>query len=250
MRSRNWIRICGAYGKTVDNYMFPTTSKNQDNYGFHSTIHLHALIDAHAKWIQRFLDVGWDGYLFSVMFHELGGSRKTKLIQMNHEVEQIYNRLVTRMVRDPRSQSWAGYLPIGVFVPDLPVPKVRKAKKSTIADVSINDGLHMGGIVLGNRWGRIREGLDKHFEVKKKQYLSDKIRNIHVERIKRTPHDAVDYTFKSLLKRTSTPDDVLILDWGGSAQRPDFLRETMRKSLGRDRTIWRASDNAGCQHCR
>ena len=242
MRSRNWNRICVIYGKTVDNYMFPTTSKNQDDYSFHGTIHLHAFIDAHAEWIQPFLDAGWDGYLFSVMFHELGGSRKTKLIQMSHEVEQIYNRLVTRMVRDPRSQSWAGYLPVGVFVPDLPVPKVRKAKKSTIKDVSINDGLHMGGIVLGNRWGRIRTSLDEYFEKKKKQYLSDKVRDIHVERIKRTPDSAVGYTFKSLLKRTSTPDDVLVLNWGGSAQRPDALREIMRRSLGKDRTIWGSSD--------
>jgi len=103
----------------------------------------------------------------------------------------------------------------------------------------------MGGIVLGNRWGRVRTGLKKHFKEYEDEYVTGKIRKIYVEPITHTPENAVEYTFKSLLKRTSKPDDVLVLNWGGSARRPDVLREGMRKALGRDRTMWMPGDNGG-----
>ena len=223
--------------------MFPTTSINENNYGFHSTRYLQLIIEAHAQWIKELLGLGWDGYLFTVMFHNLPGSRDAKVTQMKQEVEQLYGRLATRMVRKPRSPRWAGYLPVGLFIPDLPVPKSRKGKKSTIADVSINDGLHMHGILLGNKWGRMRMGSDKH-ETNIGQYLTAKVRNIHVAPIMHNPDYVVEYALKGLVKRTAFPDDVLPLNWGGSVRRPDFLRETMRKFLGRDRTIWMSRKDA------
>jgi hypothetical protein len=218
--------------------MYPTTSKIECDYGFHSTAHLKAIVDAFGKWTKKYLDKGWDGYLFQVMFHDLAGSRETKIIQMKQEVERVYNRLATRMVRKPNSPSWTGYLPIGLFVPELPVPKKRKSKKSTIADVSINDGLHMSGIVLGNRWGRVRESLTDHFKEFEDNYVTGKVREIYVERITHDPEYTVDYALKSLPRRNSSPDDVFLLNWGGSARRPDFWREMIRKGLNRDRTIW------------
>jgi hypothetical protein len=211
--------------------MCPTTSKIKSDYGFHSTVHLKAIVDAFGQWTKEYLDMGWDGYLVSIMFHDLAGSRETKVIQMKQEVERVYNRLATRMVRKPNSPSWAGYLPIGLFVPDLPVPKRREGKKSTIADVSINDGLHMHGIVLGNRWGRVRESLMDHFKEFEDQYVSGKVRHIDVRRITHDPEYTVDYTLKSLPRRNSSPDDVLLLNWGGSARRPSIFREMIRKAL-------------------
>jgi len=225
--------------------MLSNSNQIQNDYSFNSTQHLQALIQAHTHWIKGFLDAGWDGYLFSVMFHQLAGSRKTMIIQMQQELERVYNRLGTRMVRKTWSPRWAGYLPVGLFVPDLPVPKIRKGKKSTIADVSINDGLHMGGIVLGNKWGRVRTGLEKHFQEEEDKYVTGKIRGINIRRITHDLENAVEYTFKSLKRRTFSPADVLVLNWGGSARRPSIFKEMIRKALGRDRTIWMSSDN-GC----
>jgi len=202
--------------------MYPTVSKNERDYGFDSTAHLKAIVDAFGKWTKKYLDMGWDGYLFQVMFHGLAGSRETKIIQMKQEVERVYNRLATRMVRKPNSPSWAGYLPIGLFVPELPVPKKRKSKKSTIADVLINDGLHMSGVVLGNRWGRVRESLVDHFREFEDHYVTGKIREIYLDDITHDPEYTVDYALKSLPRRSSSPDDVLLLYWGGSARRPTF----------------------------
>jgi len=213
--------------KFMVSFMVSNSDQMQNDYSFNSTKHLQALIQGHAHWIKGFLDAGWDGYLFSVMFHQLAGSRKTMIIQMQQEVTRVYNRLGTRMVRKPRSPRWAGYLPVGLFIPDLPVPKRRKSKKSTIADVSINDGLHMGGIVLGNKWGRVRTGLKKHFKEEEDTYVTGKIREILIKQITHDLENAVEYTFKSLKRRTFSPGDVLVLYWGGSVGRPDFLREKM-----------------------
>ena len=44
---------------------------------------------------------------------------------------------------------------MGIFCPDLPVPKSRDGERASVADVSINDGLHMNEIIVANQWGRI-----------------------------------------------------------------------------------------------
>ena len=197
---------------------------------------IQRIIDGWTDWMQGFINKGWNAYLVSVLFHQLAGSRKTKLLQMNQEIERTYNRLGTRMVRKSWSPKWAGYHPIGFFIPDLPVPKSRWNKKSKIADVSINDGLHIGGIILANKWARIRTDLREHFIKDKHIYEQGKIRSIDVQPITHHLKDVVDYTFKSLKRRTSSLNDVLVLNWGGSARRPDFLRVTMRKFLKQGRT--------------
>jgi hypothetical protein len=122
-----------------------------------------------------------------------------------------------------------GYLPIGIFVPDYPVPKSRGGGGNTIADVSINDGLHMGGIVIANRFGKIPTYLESHFREEKRTYRSGKVRYIDVRRITHDVAKVVDYTFKSLKRRTCTPDDVVVLNWGGSELRPTIFTEADRR---------------------
>jgi hypothetical protein len=98
-------------------------NKNSRNFGFDSREHLEAITAAHAVWINRYINDGWDAYFFTVMFNHISGSREKRIIQMHQEMEKMYNRLATRMVRKPRSLQWKGLLPIGLFSPDLPVPK-------------------------------------------------------------------------------------------------------------------------------
>ena len=217
---RTWNRKCGSYGQmgNLDN------SKNDNlsnDCSLNSTIQLQARIQGHAQWIQQFLDAGWDGYFFTVMFNNLAGKRDTKVIQMHREVTTLYDHLAKAMVRKRRSPKWAGYFPIAIFSPDLPVPKSRNGQKSTIADVSINDGLHSHGIVLANQWGRVQVPLDEYFEENREQYLTGKIRDIDVRRITHDPGYVVEYGLKGLMRRTSSDDEVLVLDWGGAYLRPN-----------------------------
>jgi hypothetical protein len=157
------------------------------NFGFDSRKHLEAITAAHAVWINRYINDGWDAYFFTVMFNHVSGSREKRIIQMHQEMEKMYNRLATRMVRKPRSLQWKGLLPIGLFSPDFPVRKFGLGEGGILEDVSINDGLHMHGIILANRWGRIPIGLHEHFREKMDHYRTSKIRRVHVEPIRHSP---------------------------------------------------------------
>jgi hypothetical protein len=154
------VRQCGwtplANVQTVP--MLKNLASLHSNFQKHSYYRKHSnfqyqhrltLIQAHADWAQGWLNEGWDGYLFSFMFNQLPGSRHAMVQQMHQELLRWYGRLATRTVRKPRSPVWIPFLPKGIFVPDLPVPK---RSKQNIRDVSTNDGLHMHGIVVANRW--------------------------------------------------------------------------------------------------
>jgi hypothetical protein len=232
------VQLVKQFNYEVENFsMYPSSSSSSGDNNPHylSTNDLQKIINEWTRWIKSFTAEGWDAYLVSILFNELPGSIKTKKIQMNQANEWMYNRLGTRMVRNTRSEKWKRYLPVGIFVPDFPVPKYRKdCEKSTIEDVSINDGLHMGGIILGNRWGRIRHGLQRHFKHEKTLYRTGKIRSIGVKYIKPTTYDlekAVDYTFKSLKRRTCTPDDVQVLNWGGAGPSSEATRRWMMRAF-------------------
>jgi hypothetical protein len=180
--------------------------REHSNFRYH---HRLALIQAHADWAQQWLDRGWDGYLFSFMFNQLPGSRHAMVQQMHQHIEnRWYGRLATRTVRKTRSPVWIPFLPKGILVPDLPV---FKRAKLGLRDVSINDGLHMHGIVVANRWARIPETLDVHFEENPGTYLSRKLRHIDVRRITHSAEYVTEYALKSLKRRTFFEDDILVL---------------------------------------
>jgi hypothetical protein len=213
--------------------MYPRSisSNGFNDHHYISTNQIKQIIEAWTQLIESFICKGWDAYLVSVLFHELAGSTQAKKTQMNQAIERIYSRLATRMVRKTQSERWKRYLPIGIFVPDWPVPKYRnKHKKSTIEEVSINDGLHMGGIILGNGWGRIRNSLDLHFKEEKDLYETDQIRSIHVRPITHNLEKTADYSFKALKRRTCSMDDILVLNWGGSAPYSEATRRGIMRA--------------------
>jgi hypothetical protein len=170
--------------------------------------HRLALIDAYGDWLQQWLSEGWDGYLFTFLFNQLPGSRRAMVHQMHQQLERWYGMLATRIVRKPRSPGRASFLPKGIFVPDLPVPKRCKVG---IGDVSINDGLHVHGIVVANRWARLPETLDVYFQENLKKFLVGKLRHIDVELIRDRPRYTVGYALKGLKRPTFSEDDVLVL---------------------------------------
>ena len=82
-------------------HMSSYNNKHLRNFGFDSRKHLEAIVAAHAVWINRYINAGWDAYFFTVMFHHISGSREKRIMQMQQEIEKVYNRLATRMVRKP-----------------------------------------------------------------------------------------------------------------------------------------------------
>jgi hypothetical protein len=166
------------------------------------------LIQGYGNWVQQHLNEGWDGYLFTFLFNQLPGSLRAMGQQMERELLRWYGRLATRTVRKPRSPKWAPLLPKGIFVPDLPV---FKRSKQDLRDVVINDGLHMHGIVVANRLGRISEPLDVHFGRKLEEYLTGNLRHIDVQPITRKPGYVTGYGMKGLKRPSFSPDQILVL---------------------------------------
>jgi hypothetical protein len=193
-----------------------------------------SFIAGHTHWIDGLVQNDWKTYYVSVLFHPLNGNRQSQLEQMKREINRLYTRLATRTVKDTRSPTWKRYLPVGIFVPDLPVGKYKGQTKITIADASINDGLHINGIIVANRWGKIRTGLVKHFKDNRDCYKTGTVRSIGVTRIKDDLGDVVDYAFKCVKRRAFSVDDVMLLDWGGSSK-VSGTEETARRKLGLDR---------------
>ena len=83
--------------------------------------------------------------------------------------------------------------------------------KTPILDVSTNNGLHMHGIILANRWGRLTDPLDVHFRDKRATYVAEKIRSIHVVKIKNRPQYTTDYAGKGLKRLCFNAAHILIL---------------------------------------
>ena len=127
---------------------------------------------------------------------------------MNDEVQRVYSTFVTRVVRNPRSESQKAALPFLITVPDRPVPK---RKKQEISDLTINDGLHLHGILCVPRNCRLKVDVPTHFEAKKAVYVKNRLIRIDVEPIYsvRVNH-VVDYAFKALKNGNATSDDIQI----------------------------------------
>jgi hypothetical protein len=189
-------------------------------YGFSGSKVKLVLINAYGAWIQQYVDVGWDPYLVTFTFNYIPGSMDMKMRQMYKEVTFVYGRLLTRMIRRPRSPNWLPFLPRGVFLADLPV---YKQEKQSLRNVVVNDGLHVGGIVLAHQWGRLQEPLDVHFPENIKVYQTEHLRcrkgklsgavesPIHVVPITHSSAYTTEYALKAARRDKISLADVLIL---------------------------------------
>jgi hypothetical protein len=166
------------------------------------------LIHGYQQWTQDYVDQGWDPYEISFMYHQLPGSRSSILEQMKDEIYRVNSRLVTRFDRNPRSAAGFNRLPRMMLFPDLPV---YKRTKRALDDVSINDGLHYGGIALTPPISRFSSTLDAHFNLDQKKYVNHRLARIHVEPIISNPAYVTDYVAKSMKRGTVSEDDVVIL---------------------------------------
>ena len=173
-----------------------------------------SVIDAYARWVADFTAQGWDAYLASTIC--LGQCRRR-----DHAAMGMFSKLVTRTVRDPRSPKMGPLLPRAVFAPDLPVTK---HSPEPPRDPPTNDGLHMHGIILANRSGRLKEPLDQHFEQKRSTYLIGTLRTIDLRIIDRDPWKATEYALKGLKGSCFNADHLLVL--------PRSLGELQDKVLG------------------
>lgn len=144
--------------------------------------------------------------MVTLMFDELPGSVQAQIVQMHQAAIGVYSRLATRMVRKPRS--WLHLLPRAIFAPDL---QVAKHSTKLLREPPANDGLHMHGIILANRLGRLKDPLDRHFQQKGRTYLIGKLQTIDLRKIDHDPEYTTAYALKGLKRPCFSTDHLLVL---------------------------------------
>jgi hypothetical protein len=164
------------------------------------------VIDEYSPFIKRYVDESWKPFFLSFTFKPL--SNRNRIAQMADEVERVYSTLVTRVVRTPRSPLKTNSNPILIGIPDYPV---RKHHKEPLNDPSINDGLHMHGILLIPPNSRLKENVLSHFNQHKPLYVQNRLLELDVKPIDTNLPRVVDYAFKSVKNGRVDLDDVLIL---------------------------------------
>jgi hypothetical protein len=164
--------------------------------------------EGYGTWIEYYVNNGWTPYLFTFMFNPLASAQQVQVAQMHEEITTVYRKLATRVVRKPRSVIHSQLLPKGIFFLDAPV---FKRQKQPLRDVSVNDGLHMHGVIVAKTTRRLQVGLDEHFRDNQGIYLTPKLHRIHVKLIDHLPFYVTGYAGKALKSPRFTGDDVLIL---------------------------------------
>lgn len=168
---------------------------------------------------QRVAD-GWMPSLVTLLFSPVPGRPEAVLAQMFNEAERDYRTFITRVARRPLSPRSQDSLPVLIIAPDLPVGKTGKP----LADVAVNDGLHLHGVLLVPPRSRLPLPVDEHFRQNQVLYLEssskpdglDGPRPSRLVRIDVRPIDGpvepvVTYALKSVARHRFTPDDVLVL---------------------------------------
>jgi hypothetical protein len=166
------------------------------------------ILEAYGTWVKDHVRQGWDPYFLSFMFHQLPGSRQAKIQQMHEEITVFYRKLITYVEREPRLNKNADKLPRGVFFPDVPA---HTSQKQGLRAVTVNDGLHMHGVVVIPKKSRLKISLDEHVL---ENYEKD--RSYKMYRIDVVPVDArivytTDYAGKALKTPRFDQGDILIL---------------------------------------
>lgn len=162
-----------------------------------------------ARLVTDRLDNGWSGYMVTVMFSNIHGSRPSVLQTMKDDVARLYSILVTDVHRKPRTAP-TDQLPVLLGALDLPVIKRRRMVGT---QPSYNDGLHFHGLVLLPPTSRLKQDLAEYFHEKRGLYVraGKPIERIHVQPLDHDPTRATDYVLKTVRKgRISYDDGVLV----------------------------------------
>ena len=198
----------------------------------HTQSSVNAIIQGYYGLIKPRVDKGgWNSFLLTFMFKPLNGSKQAIIAQMHDEVDRVFSTFITRIVRNPHFEHQKDNRPILFAAPDFPVFK--KAKQA-LHDVSINDGLHMHGILTVPWQCRLRRGVKDQFEKDRALYVKNRLLNLDV----RTIEDAnlpevVDYALKGLKRNAISYDDIMIFPRSSSEGRSKCIYENQpNKGIG------------------
>jgi len=180
-----------------------------------------SIIQAWSSWIKEITERRYRGEIWyasdvTLMFNHIPGDFRRKWMVMADEADRVYSTLIRHVVHNPRSPSQAAKLPICIVAPDYPVKKqTGMSARAVLAEVTINDGLHLNGIMLAPIDTRLRVTLKMHFDPNGQNYRhyvkeGYPLRRIHVQPVIKKSKVMADYTLKSLKWRIPELDHILI----------------------------------------
>ena len=164
----------------------------------------------YATWAEEFVADGYQPYLLTFMFDQMRGSLDRVGHQMLREIERVYTCHLTRVVRKPNSPFHLHERPVWLCSLDRPV---FKHVKSSLRDVTVNDGLHAHAAAFYWPRNRLDEDLNAHFESHRDLYIipGHSLARIDVEPITYDPGYVTGYARKSVRLGRVGEDAVLIL---------------------------------------
>src|SRR5438128_309088 len=107
------------------------------------TLTAHPLSRGYWKWIFDEILTGWSQFYVSIMFAPLPGTQGARDAQMQRIIQgPFYSELCKRLDRHSRRRGRHQYSPHVILFPDMPV---FKHQKQSLAQVTLNGGLHYNG---------------------------------------------------------------------------------------------------------
>ena len=184
------------------------TSTNND--GVLNTLHNRkSHVTGFVEMIDERVRIGWRPHFITLQFRQLPGKTKSVLDQMRIEVETLYRKLISRVQRFPRTKHGSLNVPFLLGCADLPISK---RQKTSLAEVSINGGLHHHEILLLPPNSRLRTDLTTHFDQEQRLYRKDSLlSSIFTEPIDEDIERVVGYAFKGVVSGRLNYGDAVIL---------------------------------------
>jgi hypothetical protein len=190
-----------------------------------NTRHLRIeLLNAFGDWVNNLAKQGYQPYLMTFLFNHIRGHPRWVSSKMLADVEHFHRTLLKWIVSNPRTAP-IHPLPALIALPDRPI---RKHLKQSLADVSINSGLHVHGIIAIPPRSRLTVELDEHVRAQYGTYTNPqytRIRHIDVEKITSRPAYVTGYGLKALKNDPAVYDSLLILPKSTSEVPPRQRRE-------------------------
>jgi hypothetical protein len=193
----------------MDNQRTPKELQMTRNSYQFASVDLVRYIDGLATMVRHYVKQGYEPYILTFQFRSLPDSDQASKDAMAREVERVYARFLTEVVRNPWSERNANSRPVFIGCPDWPVHKKKHRRLFTDAQ----SGIHFAGILLLPPFNRLKAGVKHHFQDKRSAYIRrpHRLSSIHVEHVDTDVEKVVEYSFKALKHRRCHFDDIMVL---------------------------------------
>lgn len=218
-------------------------------------------LQAYAKHIDEYVADGWNPFLLTITFRQLSGkegridaqfldqqkwkgSKKDLRIrsQMLEEAERIIWWISRAMVRNPWSDTGWEKLPRLFYSLDWPVRKRNKKLSKRI--MTVNDGVHIQGILLKRRSTLLKQRFVDYVRENQKRLLGKfgKVDEIDVEPIDRTPQVAGQYILKAYKRRLVEDSGIMTLPYALSEMKSRNSKVAYRSNASKTSNMSKKSN--------